>query len=146
MCLCGLGSPGALLFDHNRLLALQNSAGTTQSGLGTQSQTHINDNSEIQLHRYIKKKHQLYWRSNWFFEISVTMKFISPYAGPSCNCSCEWCASGCWEWHGSSCWWWSSHRRWQVCSDLYNIKNSTVSILQSNIPKHQLVHVLYLRY
>merc|ERR1719218_39481 len=32
MCiiLCGLGSPGALLLDHNRLLALQNGAGTTQ--------------------------------------------------------------------------------------------------------------------
>merc|ERR1711915_906845 len=33
MCisLCCLGSPGALLFDHNRLLALQNGTGTTQS-------------------------------------------------------------------------------------------------------------------
>lgn len=34
--LCCLGSPGALLFNHNRLLALQNGTGTTQSSLGKQ--------------------------------------------------------------------------------------------------------------
>lgn len=41
MCLCGLGSPCALLLNHNRLLALQNSAGTTQGSLGTQMQTTV---------------------------------------------------------------------------------------------------------
>lgn len=37
--LCCLGSPGALLFDHNRLLALQNSTGTTQGSLWKQIKT-----------------------------------------------------------------------------------------------------------
>lgn len=51
MCLCGLGSPGALLLDHNRLLALQNSAGTTEGSLGTQKQTTVK-------HKYKWKKRE----------------------------------------------------------------------------------------
>lgn len=76
MCLCGLGSPGALLFDHNRLLALQNSAGTTQSSLGTQSQTHISDISEMQLYIYasIILKQQLVFQNLRINEINLTMR------------------------------------------------------------------------
>lgn len=39
--LCCLGSPGTLLFDNNRLLALQNSTGTTQGSLEKQTITHV---------------------------------------------------------------------------------------------------------
>lgn len=47
--LCCLGSPGALLFDHNRLLALQNSTGTTQGSLGKQMDSNYDpDSCEIQ--------------------------------------------------------------------------------------------------
>lgn len=38
--LCCLGCPGAFLFDHNRLLALQNSTGTSQCSLEKQSSAH----------------------------------------------------------------------------------------------------------
>lgn len=49
--LCCLGSPGALLLHHDRLLALQNGAGTTQGSLEKQIKTQIKTNCEIQIKR-----------------------------------------------------------------------------------------------
>lgn len=54
MCisLCCLGSPGALLLDHNRLLALQDGTGTTEGSLGKQNKT------QIMMPQALKYKHQ----------------------------------------------------------------------------------------
>lgn len=65
MCLCGLGSPCALLLDHNRLLALQNSAGTTQGSLGTQIRTTV---KHMQRHTWINLRQQIClpsWSPKW---------------------------------------------------------------------------------
>lgn len=95
--LCCLGSSGALLFDHNRLLAPQNSTGTSQGSLEKQRSV------QIRFPRALK---------------SILLTRNSPCAGPSCICSYLWCASGYWGWRESSCWLLSSRRKWQVCSDL----------------------------
>lgn len=86
MCLCGLGSPCALLLDHNRLLALQNSAGTTQGSLATQIQTV--KYSDIKTGVDLLEK-------AFAFSLKVqngggggNLKVSSPCAGPSCTCSC----------------------------------------------------------
>lgn len=77
----------------------------------------------VKYKQQIKKEHHTNQCGNYIWDFSVqNNKWSSPCAGPSCNCSCEWCASGCWGWRGSSCWWWSSHKSWQVCADLCNKK------------------------
>lgn len=65
--LCGLGSSGAFLFDHNGLLALQNSTGTTYCSLEKESSAH--NCLQVLTSDFSTVKH-------------------SPYAGPSCICSC----------------------------------------------------------
>lgn len=65
--LCCFSSPGAFLFDHNRLLALQNSTGTSQCSLEKQRSAHIG--LQVLRSAFSAVKH-------------------SPCAGPSCICSC----------------------------------------------------------
>lgn len=48
--LCCLGSSGALLLDHNRLLALQNSAGTSQGSLEKQRGARIRFCDSFKVH------------------------------------------------------------------------------------------------